>query len=304
MSVLKISRGPQYSPARVAVYGTEGIGKTTLASQFPNPLILDTEDGSKRLDVARVAVDEWKTLTLAVAELAVQPQGFKTVVIDSADWAERLCGERLCKDHGKKSLEDWSYGKGYTLLAEQFSQFLVSCEKLIDAGLHVVWVAHAQVKRCSPPDMNEGYDRYELKLSKQTAPLLREWADCLLFANYKTKLVDGKDGKVKAVGGRERVMFTERTAAFDAKNRYGLQPELPLTIEALSPLFDGTPAAPKNRTIRGQIAEASTVAELGELGDKVDRLESEGKLTPEQAENARGMIAARHNELEPVAEVA
>lgn len=297
MSVLKISRGPQYSPARVAVYGTEGIGKTTLASQFPNPLILDTEDGSKRLDVARVAVNEWKTLTLAVAELAVQPQGFKTVVIDSADWAERLCGEQLCKDHNKKSLEDWAYGKGYVLLAEQFSNFLVACDKLIDSGLHVVWVAHAQVKRCSPPDLSEGYDRYELKLAKQTAPLLREWADCLLFCNYKTKLADGKDGKVKAIGGRERVMFSQRTAAFDAKNRYGLEPELTLTVEALAPLFE-------RRTIRSEIAEAMTVKHLGELGDKVDRLESEGRLTPEQAETARGMIAARHNELEPVAEVA
>ena len=193
MSVIKIVRGRQHGAARVAVYGVEGIGKSTLAAEFPSPVILDTEDGTRHLEAARVRIDDWKTLTLAVAELAVSPQGFRTVVIDSIDWAERLLVEWMLKAAGKKSIEDFGFGKGYVLLQEHVGRFLADLDRLIDAGIHVVLVGHAAVKRTSPPDQTEGFDRYELKLTRQVAPLVKEWADALLFANYRVKLIEGAD---------------------------------------------------------------------------------------------------------------
>ena len=294
MGVLQITRGKQHSPARVCIYGTEGIGKTTLAAQFPAPLILDTEDGTRQLDVARVAIPDWKTLTLAVAELVVNQQGFKTVVIDSADWAERLLSEWMVKAAGKKSIEDFGFGKGYTLLAEHWGVFLAECDKLIAAGLHVVFVAHSTVKRTSPPDQTDGYDRYELKLSKQTSPLIREWSDVLLFANFKTRLIDGADGRKKATGGKTRVMYAERSAAWDAKNRYGLAEEMPMTIEALAQIFGG----PKPK-LKDRIAAATSVAELGAIGDEIDQLQAAEKLTEAQAATLTKLIDDRHGVLEP-----
>lgn len=296
MGVLKITKGKQKSAVRVCIYGTEGIGKTTLASQFPAPLILDTEDGTRMLDVARVAIPDWKTLTLAVAELTVSPQGFKTVVIDSADWAERLLIEWMVKAAGKKSIEDFGFGKGYTILAEHWGTFLSDCDNLIAAGLNVVFVAHSTVKRTSPPDQTDGYDRYELKLSKQTSPLIREWSDALLFANFKTRLIDGADGRKKATGGKTRVMYAERSAAWDAKNRYGLAEELPMTIEALAPLFDGgqsPAAAPAKPKLRDRIAAANSTAALGEIADEIEQLESDGKLTAEQVATLTKLIDER-----------
>jgi len=50
---IKITRGIERAPLRAVVYGVEGIGKSTLASQFPDALVLDTEDGTRHLDVAR-----------------------------------------------------------------------------------------------------------------------------------------------------------------------------------------------------------------------------------------------------------
>jgi hypothetical protein len=284
----------------VIAYGVEGIGKSTLASQFPNAVVLDTEDGTNHLDVARVSVASWADLEGALHELIRDNQGFKTVVIDSIDWAERLLIDHLLKKANKRSIEDFGFGKGYTMVAESMGRLLSVCDSLIDHGVNVVMVGHSTVKRVSPPDMDEGYDRYELKLTKQSGPLVKEWADCILFANYRTKLVAGEDGRTRAKGGRERVLHTERTAAFDAKNRYGLAPELPMTIEALAPLFASEPAAkPKPKSWRDRIAECDTVESLGEIGNQVDEAESNQKLTAEQADQLRDLISSRHDQLEP-----
>jgi hypothetical protein len=219
---LNITRGKQATASRVVIYGTEGIGKSTLGAQFPKPLILDTEEGTHHLDVARVSCHDWVALEGAMLELGRDRQGFETVVIDSADWAERHLIDHLLRKSGKRSIEDFGFGKGYTMLAESFTKLLASADALVRTGLHVVFVAHSQVKRTSPPDQEEGYDRYELKLTKQTGPLLREWADALLFCNYRLKVVEGADGRMKARGGKERLIYAERSAAWDAKNRYGL----------------------------------------------------------------------------------
>ena len=181
-------------------------------------------------------------------------------------------------------------------------------DQLIAAGLHVVFVAHSKVQRTSPPDETDGYDRYELKLTKQVAPLLREWADALLFCNYRTTLVEGSDGRKKATGGKERVMYAERSAAWDAKNRFGLPAEMPMTIESLAPLFANAgleparPAASK-RSWRDRVRDAKTVEELGGIGDEADQAASEGKLTLEQRDQLDAVIAVRHSEIEAESQV-
>lgn len=297
---MKITRGKRNTAKRVVIHGVEGIGKSTLAAQFPNALVLDTEDGTNHLDVARVTVASWVDAEGSLHELARDRQGFDTVVIDSVDWLERLLIDHLLKKAGKRSIEDFGFGKGYTMVAEAMGRFLAVCDTLVTAGVNVVLVGHTTVKRTSPPDMDEGYDRYELKLTKQSGPLVKEWADCILFANYRTKLVAGEDGRTRAKGGKERVLHTERTAAWDAKNRYGLEPELPMTIEALAPLFEAGPAAaPASKSWRQRIVECETVEALGEMGNRVDEAESNQKLTPEQAETLRTLIGERHNQLEP-----
>jgi hypothetical protein len=298
---LKIERGVKASPVRAVIYGTEGIGKSTLAAQFPTPLILDTEDGTGRIDCARVLCRDALELESAMLDLVGDPQGFKTVVIDSADWWERHLIDHMLRKSSKKSIEDFGFGKGYTMLAEVASKGLGLADQLVAKGLHVVFVAHSIVKRTSPPDETDGYDRYELKLTRQVAPLLREWCDLLLFCNYKTRLVEGSDGRKKATGGKTRVMYAERSAAYDAKNRYGLPAEMAMAIGELAPALQSQTLAD---TIRGHIAAATTVAQLGKFGDRIDQLVSEDKITGNEWAALTDAIAARHQELEPVEEVA
>jgi len=331
--VLNITRGRRQAAVRGTLYGIEGIGKTTLATQFPSPLVLDTEDGTNHLDVARSSVHDWKTLTLALTELAVNSQGFKTIVIDSADWAEKLLVEWLLKTSGKKSIEDFGFGKGYVMLQEHFQRFLASCDVLVGQGINVVFVAHSMVKRVSPPDQTDGFDRYELKLTKQVSPLLREWCDLLLFCTYRTKLVEGSDGRLKATGGKERIMHAEHSAAWDAKNRFDLPAEMPMEIRQLDSIFAGPAPAPVGAAphraktadakpvnsatraavqepaagleeplqdlIQRHIGEAKSVRTLGKIGDRIDALLSEGQLSDDQADVLTKALAGRHDELEP-----
>lgn len=248
---MKIIKGKIAGAKKVVVYGPEGIGKSTFASRFPEPLFIDTEGSTKDLDVARTEPpSSWPMLLDQVQYVKSDPNICRTLVIDTADWAEMLCVEAVCGKAQKSGIEDFGYGKGYTYLAEEFGRLLNLLSEVVDRGVNVVMTAHAKMRKFEQPDEMGAYDRWELKLQKQTAPLLKEWADMVLFVNYKTIVVnvDGQGaqkGKNKAQGGR-RVMYTAHHPCWDAKNRYGLPEETPFEygqiahiIETAAPLVQG-----------------------------------------------------------------
>jgi hypothetical protein len=239
---MNIIKGKQQRAQRVVIYGVESVGKSTFAAQFPKPLFLDIEGGTAHLDVDRVDIDSWKQLGECITDVAKTDYG--TVVIDSADWAERLAVEDLLAANKKQSVEDFGFGKGWIMAAEKMSRFLGALDRLIDAGKNVVVIAHSKVQRVEPPDILAAYDRYELKLSKQSSPLVKEWADELWFFRFKTKAITNDGGKAKGIGGKERVIFTTHSAAYDAKTRSGLPDEIAMEWGAVAHLF-ATTAKPK-----------------------------------------------------------
>lgn len=230
MSKYALSGGMIAAPVKVVLYGPEGIGKSTFASQFPGAVFIDTEGSTRRMDVQRLPVPtSWAMLMDEVAEVAKGSVPCGTLVIDTADWAERLCISAVCGRFNLKGIEDFNYGKGYTYAKEEFAKLLDRLEEVIESGRNVVITAHSQIVHVDQPDAVGSYDRWTMKTSKQIAPLLREWSDMLLFANYKILLEKSdasKNAKNKATGGR-RVMYTTHHACWDAKNRFGLPEELP-----------------------------------------------------------------------------
>jgi hypothetical protein len=305
---LKIVKGQERAPVKAVMYGPEGIGKTTLATQAPKPLILDTERGSKRIECDRVHCKSLADLEGAILSLSRDAEGYQTIVIDSADWAERFAIDSMLRKDKKDSIEAYGFGKGHVMLGERMAALLTLCDQLIDRGLNVVWVAHAKVVRVSPPDETDGYDRWELKLSKAVSPLFKEWADLLLFLNYRTALVEGEDGRTKGRGGKERAMHAQRCAAWDAKNRFGLPETMPLAIKPLLPVFQAVDAVaveveeheePLHERMAAFIASAKDLRTLGKMGDKIDAYESDQQLTTDQAERLRSAVQSRHNEIEP-----
>lgn len=228
---MEITRGKIKKAKKVVVYGPEGIGKSTFASRFPDPVFIDTEGSTNDMDVARLPrPTSWTMLLEEIDYIKKNPGVCKTLVIDTIDWAEMMCVEHICDKHQKNGIESFGYGNGYVYVKEEFGKFLNRLSDVIEKGVNVVLTAHAQLRKFEQPDEMGAYDRWELKLGKktssQTSPLVKEWADMLLFANYKTYsvAVDDKGKKHKAQGGK-RVMYTCHHPCWDAKNRYGLPEE-------------------------------------------------------------------------------
>lgn len=241
---MNIIRGKIPCAKKVVIYGPEGIGKSTFASKFPDPVFIDTEGSTKDMDVARFEkTSSWTMLMEQIRYVCANPSICKTLVIDTADWAEQMCVADLCARYGKKGVEDFGYGNGYVYAKEEFGRFLNALEEVVEKEIHVVLTAHAQMRKFEQPDELGAYDRWEMKLGKktssQTTPLVKEWADMVLFANYKTWsiAVDEKGKKRKAQGG-ERTMYTSHHSCWDAKNRYGLPEEVPFSYESIRRIIE------------------------------------------------------------------
>lgn len=246
---MNITSGIQFKPIKTVVYGPEGIGKSTFASKFPAPLFIDTEGSTTRLDVARTDTpSSLSMLSSMLTELSHNDHGFKTLVIDTADWAEKLCVKAVCSKHeGKSGIEDFGYGKGYTYVYEEMARLLDLLNTIWEHGMNIVITAHAAIRKFEQPDEMGAYDRWELKLINapkcNVCAMVKEWADMVLFANYKTfpVAVDKEGKKYKAQGGK-RVMYTSHSPCWDAKNRFGLAPELPFEFDQIAHLFNAQPA--------------------------------------------------------------
>lgn len=319
---LNVTSGVQSVPVRGCLFGPSGVGKSSFARDLPKPLFLDFEKGSHHLDVDRVEPRDWNHVVEIITALRDSEHDYRSLVIDTADWAEKLLAADVCEKNRKDSIEDFGYGKGWTILGDHFSEFLVLLDGLRARGMHVLFVAHSQIRKFEQPDQSGSYDRYELKLSKHCAPLLKEWCDMLLFCSYETKVVE-LDGKKKAVGGRERVLYTCHTAAWDAKNRHGFPERLPFAFSSIASAFKvtvsqkeaptaATPAVPKASSggVLDQQQEniqmlwkqlgygqAEMTKLFGWLGaDSLSGAEDWSDLTQEQAARAIGFLSKKASE--------
>ena len=215
--VISIQTGKIETAKKVVIYGPEGIGKSTLASKFPRPVFIDCEGSTNELDVSRYPTPLTWDEILAFIDDAVESHTCDTLIIDTADWCEQFCMKYTCDKLNVKNIEDIGFGKGYQYLTQNFTELLKRCDVLIANGINVVFTAHAQMRKFEQPDEMGAYDRWEMKLSKRNAPLLKEWADLVLFCNYKTNVItDQKTNNKKATGGT-RKMFTTHHPCWDAR---------------------------------------------------------------------------------------
>ena len=246
---MNITKGPVRTALRIGIYGTEGVGKTTFASQFPGAVFIDTEGSTKHIDVARFDPPETlQDVQDQIAYVIGHPEEFKTLVIDTVDWLERLVFKAVCDENDLKSIEGMGYGKGYVVAKEKMQKLLAMLDDVIRRGVNVVLVCHSMIRKFELPDEMGSYDRYMLKLNERNiAPLIKEWVDMLLFVNYKTDVVVvDKEGKTKkGRGGQKRIMYANHSACWDAKNRFGLPDEMPFEYEKIAHLIN----SPKDEKI-------------------------------------------------------
>lgn len=232
----EIIQGEEKIPIKLGIYGAEGIGKTSLANELPDPLFIDTENGSSRINCRRIKTSNWENITAIVKSVIDNPTICKTLIIDTLDKAESFCIDYLCQKFRKANIEDWGYGRGYTILQDEVNRLFELLNKVIAVGIHVVVIAHGKPRKFELPEEAGAFDRWELKLTRQVGPLFKEWCDILLFCNYKTYVVTTDNNTKKAQGGK-RVMYTTHHACWDAKNRFNLPDELELSFKPIAHLF-------------------------------------------------------------------
>ena len=115
---MQIIRGKQKTALKVVVYGPEGIGKTTFAARFPDPVFIDTEHSTDAYEVKRFPYPtSWAMLTGEVQQVRDDPSCCRTLVIDTADWAEKLCTTALLARCKKSGIEEFGYGKATSIWA-------------------------------------------------------------------------------------------------------------------------------------------------------------------------------------------
>ena len=238
MSKYEVQQTMQIEPMKVLIYGVEGIGKTTFASKFPDPIFIDTEGSTGFINARKLPnPTSWTMLLDELEDIKSDPRG-KTLIIDTLDWAERLAKKYLMDKNKWAAIDSTNYGSRYVALSDEIGKLLNKLTEIKDVGINVVLTAHAETKKHELPDEMGQYDKYTLKLEKRDAGLAKEWADMILFFNYKTTIISDSQSNSKKATGGQRVMYTTHKPAWNAKNRLGLPDELPIDFETIRELFE------------------------------------------------------------------
>jgi hypothetical protein len=233
MDMQDIQRGKASAPRRTLLYGTAGIGKSTFASMAEAPIFVATEDGLGDISCDRFPLaTKYADVVAALGALYTQPHEFRTVVIDSLDWLERLIWAKVCQDRNVESVEDIGFAKGYIFALTQWREVLAGLDALRnERGMAAILIAHSHIEKFADPQCDT-FDRYVPRLQKHAAALAQQWCDEVLFATYRvhTKSIDEGFGRkrVQGIGTGERIIRTTERPAHVAKNRLNLPDEIPL----------------------------------------------------------------------------
>jgi hypothetical protein len=252
MALGAVTKGKIAKPQRVVIFGTDGLGKSTFAADAPAPIFICSEAGTEHLDVARFPTPRAWTDVLDACDALMGEHAYKTVAIDTLDWLEPMCWAHTCatKKNGDKRaehIEDFGFGKGFTYALDTWRVLLGKLDRLRDErGMNVILIAHSHIPTFKSPD-TEDYQRYEIAVNGKAAAMIRQWADVVLFAAHEIA-THKQNNRAKGVGTGARLIYTERTAAYDAKNRAGLPESLPLSWPAFETALSGvTPATWRER---------------------------------------------------------
>jgi hypothetical protein len=232
-------KGKQQLPPRVCIYGVHGVGKSTFASKFPNPIFISTEDGLASLDVTSFPrAKSIEDVAGNIKSLIKEEHDFKTVVVDSIDWLiEPLIVSDVDSKYDEKAQ---AYGKGQMYVAEAFREILQGLDVVRKKrGMNVVLLAHSNVVRFDDP-RTEPYDRFQPKIPNRCNGILQEWVDIMAFAGYKVIIKRADAGfnqqKARGITTGERLLHFVEQPAFAAKNRYSLPDDMEMNFEEFAKL--------------------------------------------------------------------
>ncbi len=267
---MKIVSGKQPGPRRVLLYGQHGVGKSTWASEAPNPIFLNLEDGLADIDCDKTEkLKDIGDINSALSWLINEQHDYKTVALDTADWFDILLHNKVATEFGKQSYEEIKYGEGAGRIEKGWQWLLSNFDYLLNhRGMNIVILAHAKIEKFNDP-LLASYDRYVPDLSKQAFGYVQEWAQEVLFARFRVFTTETKEAfgakRNTALGGKDRYVLTNESGASMAKNRLKLPDEMPMVwadYYAYWPKMNQpqpvTPVVPPVGNIAGVVVDGSS----------------------------------------------
>jgi len=289
LTLANVKKGRLDVPLRVLGFGPEGVGKSTFAAGAPSPIFLGAENGTEALDIARLPEPAvWADVFESLDLLEKEKHDYKTIVIDPVNWLEPLVFFEITKGQCTIGEYQKGYGRGYEAAVDKWRVFVGALERLWLKGMNVVMLAHSQVKGFNDPE-NPSYDRYEISMNAKAAGLLKQWSAYVLFMRHESFAKDVGGRKAQGFSTGKRVMHTAWTAAYDAKRRFTIPDELPLSWDDFANAVAN--AAAQTERMRTEITEL-----LARLND--ESMSTRVKLAVQLAGDAEGKLAAIKNRLE------
>lgn len=237
MSLKDITSKTNKLPNRYGLHAVEGWGKTSLAAQFPKPIFIQTrgETGLETLiDAGRLPetphfpeIMSWQSLREAIRLLGGGGHAHKTLVVDTLNGAQNLCFEDVCRRQFSNDRDKFvSFGRGPAVAAEEWRAFLQELDEVRQKQKMIIFcLVHTKVTKFKNPEGSD-FDRYQPELDGSVWSLTHKWLDVVMFGNFLQMTGEDKsDKRQKGLGGIDRMLYCSRTAAWDAKNRIGLEPE-------------------------------------------------------------------------------
>lgn len=198
----------------VFFYGEPKSGKTTIASKFPNSLLLAFEKGYNALaGVMAQPVNSWAEFLKVCKQLkedAVKEK-FETIIIDTSDIAYSYCEKYICQANGANTIADIPYGKGYTLVSSEFDEKLRS---IVQMGYGIVLISHATDKTFKDETGTE-YNKIVPTLDKRANNIVARMADII---GYSRAITDEK-------GNNKTILFMRGTQRYEAGSRFKYTPD-------------------------------------------------------------------------------
>lgn len=259
-----VTHGKSVRPPKFILYGIEGIGKSTFGASLPNPIFLQTEDGLGSIDCAKLPLCHGYYEVIERLDMLLNEEhNYKTLVIDTIDWLEKLLFQEVCRDFSANDIGAIAFGRGQTAAMAYWKIILDKLDAIRNSGIIICLLGHSTITRFETP-LADGYDKYSLDLYKKSSAMIRQWAEAVLFVNYKvyTRKVDTGFGQttIKAIGSGERAIYTCERPAYDAKNHWGLPEEMPFEWKPLADAIKKC-LGPKKKTSEIKIELAEPIIE-------------------------------------------
>jgi hypothetical protein len=259
-----IETGGDWVPPRIVLYADAKFGKTSTCAQSPNPLYIGTDDGRRRLSVDGLPIPTtWEEFISQLESVASEaPElGYGSVVTDTLNGVVELCAQYVCRTQFGGSWNDpksgflaWGGKRGWAAVSEECRRLLPLYDRLIDAGMWVILIAHSQTEKVRDP-LGGDYDRFAPAIDKNVWERFGGWADVILRGDYQKHILED-GGRKRAISDGTRILRCAASTSEVAGCRVGyeLPDVLPFSWEAIADHL-GKPDSSTAETLRGLLSE-------------------------------------------------